>query len=150
MKRLLLYCLTTLLLLILVVGCSKKANISNEPNAFKSDKLGFSLTFPESWKDKYRIEENDMGITVYFKPQEKVEDGQGRLFTLINKKSPNLHEDTLDTISDQRYFDAKGVTYVIGGPTDINFPEDHPEFNTFLKMGGERKEVLSTLKIIDK
>jgi hypothetical protein len=150
MKKLLVWCLITLLLLISIVGCSRKADISKEPEMFKSDKFGFSLIFPETWKDKYRIEENDRGIIVYFKPQEKVEAGYGRLFTLINKNSPNLHEDSLDTICDQRYFEAKGVTYVIGGPTDINFPENHAEFNVFLKMNGERKEVLNTLEIIDK
>ncbi|GCD11581.1 MULTISPECIES: hypothetical protein [Clostridium] len=150
MKKILLYCLTILSLLVLLVGCSKKVNDSNKPEMFKSDKLGFSIVFPKTWKDKYRVEENDMGITVYFKPKEKAEGGYGKLFAFINKNSANFYEDSLDTICDQRYFEAKGATYVIGGPTDLNFPEEHPEFNTFLKMKGELKEVLKTLKIIDK
>jgi hypothetical protein len=49
MKKLLLWCLTTLLL-ISIVGCSKKADISKESEMFKSDKFGFSLIFPETWK----------------------------------------------------------------------------------------------------
>ncbi|MBU3144083.1 hypothetical protein [Clostridium sp. CF012] len=150
MKKTLLCCLTILSLLVLLVGCSNKVNDSNKPEMFKSDKLGFSVVFPETWKDKYKIEENDMGITVYFKPKEKAEGGYGKLFTFINKNSANLYEDSLDAVCDQRYFEAKGATYVIGGPTDVNFPENHPEFNTFLKMKGELKEVLKTLKIIDK
>ncbi|MGH4123433.1 MAG: hypothetical protein ACREV6_10960 [Clostridium sp.] len=150
MKKILLYCLTILSLLILLAGCSKKVNDNNKPEMFKSDKLGFSIVFPETWKDKYRIEENDMGITVYFKPKEKIEDCYGKLFAFTNKNSVNFYEDSFDTVCDQRYFEAKGVTYVIGGPTDVNFPEDHSEFNTFLKMKGELKEALKTLKIIDK
>ena len=144
-KKLLSLCsLTILALLVLTVGCSKQSNL------FKSNKLGFSLAFPDSWKDKYRIEENDMGITVYFETVEKTKDGSGMLFTFINKASDNLNEDHFDTIGDIRYFKVKDVTYVIGGPMDVSFPWDHAEFKTFLKMNEERKEVINTLEILER
>lgn len=147
MKKLL-WGLLAILLLGLISGCSKKVNISKEELIYKNNKLGFSLVFPESWKDKYRIEENEMGITVYFKPKEKVEDGYGELFSII-KKSDDLDEKSFDTIGEHRYFEAKGNTYIIGGPTDLSFPEEHSGFKTFLKMNGERIDVLKTLEIID-
>ena len=59
----------------LIVKATK--DVSNTPivtsgNIYKNEKLGFSITFPDSWKGKYTIEEKDNGIWVYFKP--KVED----------------------------------------------------------------------------
>lgn len=147
MKKLLFF-LTVLSLFVLVVGCSKEVSNNKESSIYKNNKLGFSLTFPESWKDKYRIEESEIGIMVYFKPTEKAEDGDGKLFGII-KKSDDLDEDYFNTIGKQRYFEAKGITYVIGGPTDVNFPEDHSEFNVFLKMTDECVDVLKTLKVID-
>jgi tetratricopeptide (TPR) repeat protein len=113
---------------------------------YKNDKLGFSIKFPESWKGKYTIKESDDGIRVYFKPSKKALDGLGFLFGVI-KKSDNLDESHFDTVSRKiRYFKAKGITYVVGGPTDVNFSENHPEFNVFINMSREAAQVVETLK----
>lgn len=125
-----------LLLLALVVGCSK-----SKSREFKSEKLGFLLSFPESWEDKYFIEENDTSLSVYFKPKEKLDHTGGLFFTII-KKTDDLNEEMYDSIYDvERYFEANGVTYFIGGPTDLNFPENHPELNVFLDMKSKIPEI---------
>jgi hypothetical protein len=112
----------------------------------KYDKLGFSINFPDSWKGKYTVNESNEGIRVYFKPSSENTVGSGFLFGVL-KKSDNLDESTFDTVSSKvRYFTAKGITYVVGGPTDVNFDENDPEFNVFLKMSKESAKVVETLK----
>jgi tetratricopeptide (TPR) repeat protein len=133
----------------LIVKAMKES--SNTPkvtseNIYINEKLGFSITFPDSWKGKYTIEEKDNGIRVCYKPKTNIQDqGSGFLFTVL-KNTPEL-SDHLDTVSDKmRYFKAKGVTYIIGGPTDMPFDSNHPEFQTYLKMTREKAQVVETLK----
>ncbi|GIM30364.1 hypothetical protein CPJCM30710_30300 [Clostridium polyendosporum] len=114
---------------------------------YKNDKLGFSLTFPSDWKGKYRIQENDMSIFVYFSPKQKTDNsGSGLLFAIINKASKDFNENFFDTISDKKYFEAKGAIYFIGGPTDIGFNENNPEFSTYRKLKSEVPNVIKTIK----
>lgn len=125
--------------------------IQNKPKVssgelYKNDKLGFSINFPESWQGKYTIKEIDGGIGVYFKPNKDENKGYGLLFAII-KKGPDLDENHFDTVSKNiRYFNAKGITYVVGGPTDFNFDEKHPEVNVFMKMSREAGTVAETIK----
>lgn len=130
---------------------AQKKDVNNTPTVtsaelYKNDKLGFSINFPSSWKGKYTINESDAGIRVYFKPSGNNSVGSGFLFGIL-KKSNNLDENTFDTVSSKiRYFTAKGITYVVGGPTDVNFDENDPEFNVFHKMSKESATVVETLK----
>ncbi|MCY6370706.1 hypothetical protein [Clostridium ganghwense] len=167
MKKILLKSCIILSLIFLVFGCSEKKveQKNNVPNSkssitttneskqisqgieYKNEKLGFSLIFPESWKGKYRVEENDMGIMVYFEPKEKIQEkGAGYLFGIINKSSKDLDEDHFDTVCDKRYFKTKDDTYVIGGPTGITFSEDNPKFPTYRKLQLQIPEVIKTIK----
>lgn len=114
---------------------------------YKNTKLGFSMDFPISWKGNYKIQEKSNGITVYFKAKSKKSLGAGMLFTIV-KKTKSLDESTLDTIPGKRYFKAKGITYVIGGPTDVNFSGVNSDNKTFSRMNSERSKVLKTLKAI--
>lgn len=167
MKKIFFKSCIILSLIFLISGCSEKKTtpentVSNAQTAttitntnqqisqgieYKNDKLGFSLTFPESWRGKYMVEENDMGIRVYFEPKEKVkEEGVGFLFGIINKSSKDLHEDTFDTVCNKRYFETKDATYVIGGPTDIGFPDNNKEYTTYKKLRLEIPDIIKTLK----
>ncbi|MHC1682958.1 MAG: hypothetical protein AB6733_08425 [Clostridiaceae bacterium] len=115
-------------------------------NIIFNDKLGFSINFPESWQGKYTIKEIDGGIGVYFKPIKDENKGYGLLFAII-KKCPNLDEGHFDRVSKNiRYFKAKGITYVVGGPTDFNFDEKHQEVNVFVHMTREVEKVVETIK----
>lgn len=159
MKKLLISILI-IMSLISIIGCSRKeisnqneakdpkteAEVIIESDEFKSRNLGFSLVFPESWKNKYKIVEDDTSITVYFKPKEKVEDGMGMFFTII-KKTDDLDENMYDSIYGcEKYYEINGVTYFLGGTTDLGFYENHPEINTFLNMKSEVSEIIKTLK----
>ena len=63
----------------------------------------------------------------------------------VRKNNKDL-EDQLDTVSyKMRYFKAKGITYIIGGPTD-SLDSDHPELQTYLQMNKEKVKVVETLK----
>lgn len=173
MKKLLLISLITLSLIVLIAGCSKKGETSKNNSLtvngsassstvpassgqavksmeYKSDKLGFSFVFPKSWENKYSVKEDSTGVSVYFNPTKKTaKDGDGWLFS-ITKKSKDLDEDIFDIVSATRYFEAKGVTYVIGGPSGLSFSDSNPEFNTFMKMHTEIPKVIKTLKVTEK
>ena len=129
---------------------SVDANSSNTSQKYISNNLGFSITFPASWKNKYNVVEDNNGLAVYFKPASHPLDpvvGGGLLFRIV-KKTPNLDEGSLDTINGtKRYFTAKGTTFVIGGPTDVNFPENNPEFSTYRKLSSECSSVINTIEI---
>ncbi|MBU5482696.1 hypothetical protein KQI86_00070 [Clostridium sp. MSJ-11] len=159
MKKLLISILI-IIPLISTIGCARKevsnqnetkdyrskTGVTVEVDEFKSDNFGFSLVFPESWKDKYRIVEDDTSVKVYFKPKEKVEDDIGMLFTII-KKTEELDETMYDSIYGcEKYYEINGITYFLGGTTDLGFYENHPEINTFLNMKSEISEILNTLK----
>lgn len=120
--------------------------ITDQTEKYQSAKFGLSMEFPSSCKGKYMVEENESGIDVYFKPKQKVDDGMGLLFSII-KKTNDLDEGMYDSISGaKKYYEVNGVTYLVGGPTDVSFPETHPEFKTFLKIKADIPEVLKTLK----
>lgn len=126
-----------------------------KPNPAQSQKyvsktLGFSLTFPASWQGKYNVVENSNELTVYFKPvNHPVGAGIGRLFEVV-KKTPDVNEGVLDTISGaKRYFIVKGVTFVIGGPTDVGFPPDNPEYSTYKQLSSERSTVINSIQSIN-
>jgi len=135
----------------LIITPKKEVSTTSEVThgeIYKNDKLGFSINFPDSWKGKYTVKENDDGIRVFFKPINKNALGGGFLFGIL-KRSDNLDESTFDTVSRKtRYFNAKGIAYVVGGPTDVNFDDNDPEFNVFLKMSKESGKVVETLKNI--
>ena len=119
-----------------------------EPQVYTNKNFGFSITFPASWKDKYTVKEADNGIYVFMKLQNSQSTSEGFLFAIL-KKGPDLDESMFDTITkEKRYFDAKGITYVIGGSTDFPIDTEGPNFQSYLKMSRERASVVKTLKAI--
>lgn len=119
-----------------------------EPQVYTNNSFGFSLTFPVSWKDKYTVKEADNGIYVFMKLQNSQYTGEGYLFAIL-KKGPDLDESMFDTVTkEKRYFDARGITYVIGGPTDLPIDTEGPNFQSYIKMSKERASVVMTLKAI--
>lgn len=125
---------------------------SLESLQFKSSKLGFSITFPESWKGKYEVVENaiDTGIIVYFKPSknppEKLKDKYGEFFEIINAQSKDFYKDMYDTVRSVSFFEANNIKYFIGGPTDCSMPLDHPELDLFRKMKLDIPDILETIE----
>jgi hypothetical protein len=107
-----------------------------------SKNLGIRFSLPDSWKDKYRVEEDSDYICVYFKPSVPVDEDlwDGLLFT-IEKKVPDEEGEGFD---DYKEFRIKGVTYLCGGPTDVTY--EGPEDKTFSSMNADRSAVYATIR----
>ncbi|CAM2917227.1 hypothetical protein HAHI6034_07805 [Hathewaya histolytica] len=118
---------------------TENKKLTPTPHTFKSKNLGFSITFPASWHNKYKITEEKDELSVYFKSENTF----GLLFT-IAEKSDKFDESFYDCIN--KSLKCNGKTYFVGGSTDVGFQPDHPEFKTFRKMKSEVKSVLGTLK----
>lgn len=123
----------------------KPASVS--PQKYIYNDLGFSITFPASWKGKYTLRKNEDGLNVYFYSANHPEEaGVGRLFTIV-KKTPHIDESMMDSISGaQRYITANGITYVIGGPTDVAFPPDNPDYSLYKQLASERSSVINSIQ----
>jgi hypothetical protein len=104
--------------------------------------LGLAFTIPKSWDRKYKIVANQFEINVYFVPKKKTNpETSGFLFGIM-KRSMDIYEGMLDTVG-KRYIKAKGVVYVIGGPTDVSY--DGEEFADFLKISNGVRGVVATI-----
>lgn len=114
----------------------------SQPLQYKNSKLGFSITFPESWKDKYTIKEYDKGMTVYFKTKATISGGNGRMFDIV--KNPSQELDGL--FDDVQYIKINGANYLIGKPTDVTYEKGDPEYDVFSKMKSEIPQVIKTIK----
>ncbi|WP_286911012.1 hypothetical protein [Clostridium sp. UBA1652] len=118
------------------------------PVVYTNNNFGFSLTFPASWKDKYTVTEDGNGIYVAVKSPNSDNIYYGLLFAIL-KKGSGLNEDYFDTIPNgKRYFEAKGISYVIGSTTGIPIPEDDPSYELWRKMYRESGAVTKTLKAL--
>jgi len=111
-------------------------------------KLGFSITFPPNWKNRYKIKEDDNSMYVYFKSTDpNTRDSLG-LFFFLKKNYTQRDDDFSDSVlSDRRkYITVGNTTYLVGGPTDVNLNEDNKDFQLFLSMKKEREQVINTIK----
>jgi|GEM_PF-1564859 bla regulator protein BlaR1 len=132
---------------------SNNTNPPASPQQYVSTNLGFSITFPASWQGKYTVQEDGNGIKVCFKPKQQqqiLQDSDFGLLFKIVKRGPGVDEGVIDGIPGaERYFTAKGISYVIGSDTDISFPDDSPEFNNYLQLSKDSPTVINTLKSIN-
>ncbi|SHK66335.1 YARHG domain-containing protein [Tepidibacter formicigenes] len=115
---------------------------------FKSHKLGFSITFPMNWKDRYEIVEYDTYMIVYFKPSKSFESeyGDGEFFTIIDTATSFFDSNMFDTVGDINLFQVDKHKYYIGGPKDLSLSENHPEFKLFLNMSLDIPNIIKTIK----
>lgn len=122
---------------------------SNNPSSevYKNINFGLCITFPASWKNNYTIKETSEGIFVYFKPKQKISDGQG-LFFCILKKSKALNELMFDSVAGKKELNINGTSYLLGGPTDIGFPDNNPEYSTFRQLKSELPNIINSIKSI--
>lgn len=114
---------------------------------YQNKSLNLSITFPSNWNNKYTVKENSNGISVYFKPVSKVSDGTGLYFCIL-KKTANLNEEMFDSVAGKREVTVNGTSYFLGGPTDVNFPEDNPEFKDFINLQKQIPTIINSIKAI--
>lgn len=124
-----------------------KAASQTEPIVYKSENLGFSFTMPKDWAGKYKIVESKDGVRVYFKPTTPADEiYDGALFYILVRSL--YDEDHLDRVGEPRTFKAKGIEYIVGGPTDVRFDFNHKEYAAFYKMTQEICKVVATIKVL--
>lgn len=114
-------------------------------NLIYKSKLGFSITFPSSWKDKYIIKDDSNSMYVYFKSSDPNTPKNSGLFFVIMKNTPP-DQDFYDSIGVEKHITVGNKSYFVGGPTDVNLSENNKDFNVFLSMNQDRKKILDTIK----
>ncbi|MCE5196157.1 MAG: M56 family metallopeptidase [Negativicutes bacterium] len=118
-----------LILLIMLLGVVGVC-ISCTPNAaalrYESRVLGFTLTFPREWSDRYLIQEEENGIAVYSKKVYQQYQGMGRLFTLSRTVGELITEADVEQepVRMQIALQGNGYTYLTRMPSDLQCPPD--------------------------
>lgn len=114
---------------------------------YENPNLGLKMTFPSSWKDKYYIVNNSNGgITVFLKLKSSPFQDEGELFEIDNYNTVKDMANMIDSIpSSQRFVTAKGVKYLIGGPTDVDIDPNNPQAKEFMNMSGNASIVTNTI-----
>ncbi|MBW6411690.1 hypothetical protein [Clostridium weizhouense] len=127
---------------------TQKPNKSTNDLIFKS-KLGFSMQFPDNWKGKYKIKEDDEGLAVYFKSKDpKTPENRGLLF-VIKKKYDSEEAEMFDSVCEKKFITLGNTTYLVGGPTDVPLDSTTTDINDFVSMIQESQKVIHTMKSIN-
>lgn len=126
-----------------------KAESTDTPavNEYTSATLGIMFSMPESWSGKFRVDEGEGYLGVYFFPEEPIDEtmGEGKLFTIIVKES----EDDAGFFDNEREIEINGIKYLCGMPTDVSYSENQPEYETYTAMMKDVPSVLETIRAAD-
>lgn len=119
---------------------------------YVNEELGFSMIFPDNWKGKYEVKEQneidygENGIVILYKSSSNIE-GYGTLFMIYEYKPDK--EQFIDTIyGAKRFIEAKGKKYIIGGPTGLGYSDTESDFNEYYKLSNERKDVINSIQLL--
>ncbi|MGG7099103.1 hypothetical protein [Clostridium sardiniense] len=131
----------------------KGSNSNSNKNQSKSyvyvnNELGLQMTIPASWNDLYTIKSDNDGIYLSVKHKKSNPNlRQGFLFA-VTKRSPMDDEDHMDSVGRKRYIKAKGVAYIIWGPTGLTMGEDNPDWDIYRRLNHQKYSVADTVKAI--
>lgn len=116
-------------------------------NIYSSSALGIAFAVPDSWVGKYRVEEGDGYLTVYFKPKESIDPnvGDGELFCIV-KKTPDIDTSMYDNPQE---FEINGAKYIWGQPTDVRYSQGQPEYDTYVKMQQDFASIYQSIQAAD-
>lgn len=103
------------------------------------------MTFPDNWKCRYTIGEENNLVSVYFKSSDSNIDLKSGIFFLIIKQDDSLDQSLFDTIDIENYININDEVYFIGGLTDISLSENASDFNTFISRNKDRKEIIESI-----
>lgn len=122
------------------------ALIINDIIIYENEELGFSISFPKEWKDRYIIKEIDNRIEVSSK--KNFEFG-GLLFTIERLIGELITEEDIERSPSKEVIILKGngYTYIVRYPSDMQYPPDNEELIKEYKSMFE--QIPSICKTID-
>lgn len=90
---------------------------------YRNASLGFTLTIPADWENQYAVEENAQGVTfLQTATYDKYGEGSGALFYIERLDGQLTQEQIADPGNRSIAMYANGYTYVLGTPTDVQYP----------------------------
>ncbi len=116
--------------------------------------LGFTIQFPDSWKDKFILKENENSITVHNKMV--YEDvtyggaGGGQLFSLERMVGELITQKDMDQepVRTEIILQGNGYTYFVRYPSDVQYPPVDEELSKdYLAMFNQIPEVISGISL---
>lgn len=132
--------------------------VSEKPvDKYINKEFGFSLIFPDDWKGKYVILEDiealtgNKGICVVYK-NKKSSENYGFLFGIyeMNMEIENDEDYFLDSVYGAlRYFKANGKDFIIGAGTGLGYMETEDDFNVYMKLLSESKDVINSIEEVN-
>ena len=145
-KRSILLLVLACALIITLTACSNSAGI-----VYENEQHGFNLTFPETWKDKYVIEENGRVVSVFHKDTKSEMEETGRLFDIYVYSREEWETEgkiiseiiTLKIIEED---DQK--VFALGYPTDVQtIPGNNDLRDDYREMEQEIPDIIKTLTV---
>lgn len=122
----------------------------SKPYVYRNTKLGLQMTIPASWKGLYTIKSDNDAISLWVKSQKgKFKHSDGGFLFAVTKYKSKEDEDFEDTVGNKRFVIAKGIKYIIGGPTGVTMSQDNPDWNIYLRLNHEKHSVADTIKAIE-
>lgn len=125
---------------------------STQVNSFNyiNDKFKFSLEFPESWKGKYFITENEFGIIVNYNTEVGKEKNIW-FFGIGVKKASEWLENGGDFT--EKICEQNGLVYYAIFPTqanfDMNLENEKTEAEEFMNLNNGSINIIKSLKVIE-
>ncbi|HWP97913.1 MAG TPA: copper amine oxidase N-terminal domain-containing protein [Syntrophomonadaceae bacterium] len=122
------------------------------PITYHSQKNGFSITFPESWQNKYVVKDSENYVVIYQKSQYDATNGEGgRIFSVLvytPEKWKAEGKGISDMTDDFGSISSKQAVYYFAGPTDVQFDyQDKQATKEYSEMQNDIPAIEKTFSI---
>src|SRR6056297_1037843 len=118
---------------------------------YTNHELDIEIEFPETWKDKYIIDEFENSIEILSKKVNEGSDFQGVLFNIRREVGELITEEDLNQspVNEKIIGKNKGYTYILRLPSDVQYPPDNQELTEEYKsMNSKINEIVEKTKFI--
>lgn len=119
---------------------------------YHSAKLGFSITFPESWRNKYVVKDSESSAQVYQKSTYDASNGEmGRLVSIAvftPEKWQAEGEEITSMSENYGSIKSKHAVYYFGGPSDVQFdPDNKQSAKEYTDMAKDISTLVKTISV---
>lgn len=149
------YCVLVILIFAFVTltACGSRLESppkSSEAIVYVNEQHSFSLTFPETWENKYFIEEQDEIVSVYHEGT-WVEQKTGKLFDIYifsREKWDSEGIELADIIGLRVINENDEVVFALGRPTDVQTSLNNNDLrDEYHNMENDVNEIINTFRI---